>query len=247
MENNLYIYYCGLGSPPPEHWYLKQDIEIQRLYYITGGNGGYYGSDGNLHLFQIGHLYLFPYNLRHQFVSDKADPIRHMYFDFLSAPPIIAAAPLEYQIDGNIDLENAMRLACQILISRPKEVFIESPLSKHLLQFLLTLLDEMAPVPFHMDTVICKSLERIQNHYDQPITVQQLAAQAGFEENYFIRRFRSVMKQTPYAYLRNYRLMQARNLLRSGVSMDETAQKVGYESASSLSRALRQSKIIEDG
>lgn len=241
MENNLYVYYCGVGSPSSENWYLKPEIEMQRLYYILGGTGGYYGGDGQLHGFREGNVYLFPYNLRHQFISDRKDPIRHLYFDFLSTPPVIAAEPLEFCVGANKDLEDALMLACRILRSRPKAALIEAPLSRHLLQLLLTLLDEVIPVPFHMDTVICKSLETIQNHYDKPISVRELAMQAGFEENYYIRRFRSVMKQTPYSYLRNYRLMQARNFLRAGLSMDEAAAKVGYESTASLARALRQS------
>ena len=91
-----------------------------------------------------------------------------------------------------------------------------------------------------MDPVVCQSLERIQRDYREPLTVTMLAQEAGFEENYYIRRFRGVMQQTPYSYLRNFRLMQARRLLRGGMTMAEAASSVGYESAASLARALRQ-------
>lgn len=242
MENNLYISSCGVGAPSTKRWHLNQDIEIQRLYYILGGCGGYYDTGGQLHMFQEGHLYLFPYNIRHRFTNDTANPVRHLYFDFLSTPPVIAPEPLSQRVEENTDLKDALTLAVQLFSSRPRATLIESSLGKNTLALLLTLFDELMPLPFHTDEVICQSLETIQKDYNTPITVRSLAALAGFEENYFIRRFRSIMHQTPYAYLRNYRLMQARNLLRAGMSMDEIASKVGYASSASLARALRQTK-----
>ena len=244
MENNLYISSCGVGAPSTQRWHLNQDIEIQRLYYILGGSGGYYDIGGQLHMFQVGHLYLFPYNIRHRFTNDTANPVRHLYFDFLSTPPVIAPDPLSQRVEENTDLKDALALAVQLFSSRPRSALIESPLGKNTLALLLALFDEIMPLPFHTDEIICRSLETIQKDYNTPITVRSLAAQAGFEENYFIRRFRNTMHQTPYAYLRNYRLMQAKNFLRAGLSTEETAAKVGYASASALIRALRQLKTL---
>ena len=51
------------------------------------------------------------------------------------------------------------------------------------------------------------------------------------------------MKQTPYTYLKNYRLFKARNLLLEGVSAEKAAERVGYESAASLTRALNRANI----
>lgn len=47
------------------------------------------------------------------------------------------------------------------------------------------------------------------------------------------------MGQTPYAYLRTYRLALARQALASGDTLTQAAEKVGYQDAASLSRALR--------
>lgn len=241
MHHNLYVHYCGFGSPPTEQWFLKPDIEIQRLYYILGGTGGYFGSDGEQHAFQKGHIYLFPYNVKHHFINSGADPIVHLFFDFLSTPPIISGTPLVYSVEENAKAQDVLQLCCRIL-SEPQNVGAsENALGEALLQVLLLLLEKDHVIPYHMDDVICRSLAYIQENYKDPISVQQLAEQAGFEVNYYIRRFHRVMKQTPYAYLRNYRLMQAKDLLRSGCSASVAAQKVGYESAASLLRALKQS------
>jgi len=240
MEHDLYVDYCGVCSPT-ENWHLSQDIEIQRLYYILGGTGGYCDDMCQKHYFHQGHLYLFPYNLRHRFFTDKTDPVRHLFFDFLSSPPIIAAEPLCICVDTDSQLSEALVLANRILRTHSKSTLAETRLSKHLLQLLLDLAHERTPLPFYTDPVICDSIKTIQSDYSKPITVRELASQAGFEENHFIRRFRNVMKQTPYAYLKNYRLIQARNLLAAGISVEDAAHKVGYESPSSLTRALRRS------
>jgi len=68
--------------------------------------------------------------------------------------------------------------------------------------------------------------------------VSDLSTRAGFEQNYFIRRFKNVMGVTPYAYLRSYRLLKARELMAGGCTVARAAELVGYENASSLSRAL---------
>ena len=240
MEHQLYISYCGVGIPSSSQWHLNQQVEMQRLYYILGGSGGYYDQSGHLQSFDKGQIYLFPYNLYQQFVSDAQNPVRHLYFDFLSTPPVIAPATIKIDVSRNPELKSALELAIQILSVRPKSSLPESPLCTNLLQLLLSLIQERHPLPFHTDSVVCQCLETIQNNFSQPLTVSQLAADAGFEQNYFIRRFRNIMQQTPYAYLRNYRLIQARKLLQAGLSMSEVAVKVGFECPASLGRALRQ-------
>ena len=197
MEYHLFISYCGVGVPSSEEWYLTNRIEVQRLYYILGGKGSYTKSDGTVCPFQKGYIYLFPYNLRDCFHSDPTDPVQHLFFDFLSTPPIISPEPMEYSINGYAELQETLMLTCRIFRSRSRKRLLETPLSRNLLQLLLTLINEVNPVNYHMDPVVCQSLERIQRDYREPLTVTMLAQEAGFEENYYIRRFRGVMQQTP--------------------------------------------------
>jgi len=243
MDNCLYVNYCGMGSPTTENWRLMPDIEIQRFYYILGGTGWYRSADGQQHLFQKGCVYLFPYNLKHSFYTDMLDPVNHLFYDFLSMPPVIASEPLCVLVEPGSQLHNALMLTCQIQRSYPRETLTQMPMGRHLLQLLLDLVDEQTPIPLNQDPVICQTLKVLQDDYNKPITVRELARQAGFEENYFIRRFKKVMRQTPYAYLKNYRLIQARNLLIEGVPVEKVALQVGYESAASLTRALRRANV----
>ena len=72
-----------------------------------------------------------------------------------------------------------------------------------------------------------------------------LALEAGFAPNAFIRHFKRVMGQTPYAYIKDYRLMKATELLSQGVTVARAAELVGYENGSSLSRALAEKRTAK--
>lgn len=234
LHYSLYINTFGFGNPPAQ-WELRPSIEMQRLYYIRGGRGYYLQTDGTRCPFVPDTFYLFPYNLKACFYSDAADPINHVYFDFLSTPPIISDAPIQRPA-ASADLRSLAELLCTIL---QKPHAGREAIGNRLLDLALMLWNEEQPLPFSVNSAVCAALEYIQANYAQPISIAQLAAHFHFEENYFIRRFKAEMGQTPYAYLRAYRLMRADELLERGCSLAYAAEQVGYENASSLSRALR--------
>ena len=96
-----------------------------------------------------------------------------------------------------------------------------------------------SPSPFYTDEVVSETLRRIWSDYASPLHISELAAAVHLEENHFIRRFRRAMGQTPYAYLRTYRLALAKQAIASGNTLTQAAEKGGYQNAASLSRALR--------
>ena len=107
-----------------------------------------------------------------------------------------------------------------------------------LFRALLSRLDAQHPLPFASDGAVCETLDYISRNYMNHVSINDIAAEQGFDVSYFIRRFKRVMCVTPYVYLRTYRLMRARELLADGASLERAALEVGYENASSLRRAL---------
>lgn len=236
----LDVSHCGNGYAPKD-WWLAQTINIIRLYYIKGGDGGYFDQTGKKVKFKANHIYIHPYNLRDHFYTSYENPIDHIFFDFVSTPPILAEHPLCYPVDPDSPIASFLSFLQKLFSDSQMQSTQQSKLfPAHLLQTLLFLLDQQAPIPFSGDTVICESLEWIRKNYQNPIQVKQLAEHSGYELNYFIRRFKNAMGVTPYTYLKNYRLLQAEDLLSQGCSFETTAVTVGYQNASSLSRALSQ-------
>lgn len=71
-------------------------------------------------------------------------------------------------------------------------------------------------------------------------TLESLGREAALGRSAFAARFREVVGETPLHYLTRWRVQQASRLLaESRLSLDRIAERVGYESAASLSRAFR--------
>jgi AraC-like DNA-binding protein len=70
-------------------------------------------------------------------------------------------------------------------------------------------------------------------------SLEELALTAGISRARFATTFREVVGMTPGDYLGEWRLSVARTLLRKGKAVQLVADRVGYGSASALSRAFR--------
>ncbi len=259
MKILLSLSYFG-SALAPQVWTLSKSINIQRLYYIKSGRGAYRMPDGRMVPFVPGWLYLYPYNLNDGFVSDPDDPIDHLFFDFLSTPPVIAPEPLVWKVEPGSLLEAQLCLLDREVRDfrqfcphpeRPGErnspaepIKKRRQLVETMFRALLLRMDLEQPLPFSDDEAVCQTLDSIREHYAEPVTVSGMAAASGFDVSYFIRRFKSIMGVTPYAYLRSYRLMRAEELMKDGLGAAEAAEAVGYENASSLCRALREIRKI---
>jgi AraC family transcriptional regulator len=74
-------------------------------------------------------------------------------------------------------------------------------------------------------------LRFIDEHLDQPLSVEELAQRAYLSRFHFIRHFQQVVHQTPHQYVINRRLQRAKELLaNSDLPVTEICLAVGFES-----------------
>lgn len=265
---SMFIEQAAKGLAPSD-WELRNKANIQRLYYIKGGTGSIIGKDGSAESLRAGTVYVFPSNLTYRFTTDRDDRIDHIYMDFYSTPPIVAPEPLVYDIQKDSAPERLIRAIDSILVGRRPEEGRHDGYRQHdelpmlygdmnaaepgsmneymmliysMFSSLLAMLSYIRELPVSDDEVVNVSLEKIRARFAEPLSVSRLAAEAGFEVNHFIRRFRKVMGTTPYSYLRDYRLSRAISLTACGATLSEAAAKTGYENVSSLSRAISSKK-----
>lgn len=84
------------------------------------------------------------------------------------------------------------------------------------------------------------SIVFIENHYSEPITVEEMAAAANFSPYHFIRVFKRATGFTPYEYLLKYRINRSKVLLAStSAPISEIARETGFHNASSYIRTFR--------
>ncbi|WP_248800441.1 AraC family transcriptional regulator [Pseudomonas sp. MWU13-2105] len=87
---------------------------------------------------------------------------------------------------------------------------------------------------------IAKAIRRIHEAFSLPLSVEQLAREAGMSVPSFHSHFKSVTQTSPLQYLKSIRLHQARLLmLRNDVNAAGAALEVGYESASQFGREFK--------
>ena len=84
--------------------------------------------------------------------------------------------------------------------------------------------------------VILQAAETLRKNYQQELCLADLLAEAHMSKSYFLRLFRRYMGTTPYNYLVNFHITQAKELLvLTDHSVGEIAQKVGFGDASNFS------------
>jgi AraC family transcriptional regulator len=84
------------------------------------------------------------------------------------------------------------------------------------------------------------STDYIHTWYMRPLDMGDLAKAATLSRYHFIRLFRAVHGLTPFAYLQRKRATVAARLLRStGLTQEQVAKRVGFESRSTMFRHLR--------
>jgi AraC family transcriptional regulator len=80
----------------------------------------------------------------------------------------------------------------------------------------------------------------IHSNYDKPLMLGDMARAAYLSRHHFLRLFKHVHDVTPHEYLQRKRTSVAARLLRgSGMAVEEVVKQVGFDSRSTLFRAMR--------
>ncbi|WP_231891431.1 AraC family transcriptional regulator [Paenibacillus swuensis] len=97
--------------------------------------------------------------------------------------------------------------------------------------------DERLP---HWPEPYIRVAARIDQQYGEPLSLEELAAEAGLSKHYFCKAFRKLTGLTPMQYLRNKRIEQAAYLLSStDISIAEIAVQTGFDNTSYFGKVFR--------
>lgn len=85
-----------------------------------------------------------------------------------------------------------------------------------------------------------QTLEYIEENYERKITVDELAGIAKMSKYHFTRKFKRIYDENPYEYVTRYRVNKGKALLSvSEFTVDEIAQKIGFNDTSTFIRAFK--------
>jgi transcriptional regulator GlxA family with amidase domain len=93
-----------------------------------------------------------------------------------------------------------------------------------------------APMPeLGSSSLFAGTIGWLQEHLDEPITVEDLAARSAMSPRTFARRFAASTGTTPYQWLLRQRVQLAQRLLEmSDLPVDSVAEKSGFSTAANL-------------
>jgi transcriptional regulator GlxA family with amidase domain len=102
---------------------------------------------------------------------------------------------------------------------------------------------ETLPGGFFRGLQVPSILRSLNAMHAEPATdwsLEQLANEAGLSRSVFAERFHELVGVTPIGYLTTCRMRNARELLQhNSLGIKEVAERVGYSSAASFSRAYK--------
>ncbi|MFB5761624.1 AraC family transcriptional regulator [Paenibacillus medicaginis] len=115
-----------------------------------------------------------------------------------------------------------------------------------LLDFLSTLIESFPSSPAErvqrrtQTEYIHRSLEFLHAHYNEQISIEQLAAMLGLDRKYVSALFKKELGLPPRQYLLQYRMKRACEMLREGkYTVSEVAHSVGYQDISLFSKMFK--------
>ena len=86
---------------------------------------------------------------------------------------------------------------------------------------------------------IKKMLYFLQEHFSEKISVADIAAAGLISRNQCFKLFQQTMQMTPQQYLMQYRIDKSIDMMRSGMSIVETAHSCGFCSQSHYTKAFK--------
>lgn len=95
------------------------------------------------------------------------------------------------------------------------------------------------PNPFKLASehnAVQQAREYIQSHYEQDISLEELALEVGLSAFHLSRVFRQETGLPPHKYHNQIRLSRARDLLTGGLAIADVAYRVGFADQSHLSK-----------
>jgi AraC-like DNA-binding protein len=96
-------------------------------------------------------------------------------------------------------------------------------------------------------SVVARVREYMEAHYSENISLRQLAALTSRSPFHLARAFTKAMGLPPHAYLESIRTARARELLRAGMSVVDTALTVGYPDQSHFTHRFRRHTGLTPG
>jgi len=200
-----------------------------------------------------GRAQAFPPGAVRRYVANDGDPVimlicGYFHASYGSSTDLFGTlkAPIVEQFDEGDQVDESLKTALMELVA--EEVGAGAMSAALLKQVIVALLRRslrsmdlwLERFSLLSDPQIARAFAEMVAHPGAPHSVDSLARTAYLSRSAFVARFTRVVGRSPMSILRDLRMRQAAEQLRStGMTVDEIARNAGYASRSSFVRAFR--------
>ena len=233
--------------------------DISELAFVLSGTGKYH-IEGQIYEVNEGDLLIFRPGVHHQalYVPEAEVPATEFFVGFCDVQ-LPGREPNDVPLPGGGYILHTSGELRQKIFRICSSMEAESAvcwqgryhmLKAYLMQLLLLILKEQAPLPKSRKGYSFESLNRkyvveqivgyFEDHYSEKISLDTIAENMYLSPFYISKIFKSETGDTPIRHLINIRLERARELLvQEEMSIQEVAAAVGYEDAYHFSKLFK--------
>lgn len=252
MLDNNFLQGFGFTTLDKDRSIQTATDNFDRIYFIEDGDADCYFNDRE-YKFLPNHMYLIP-SVADTYFNVKINiPISHLYFDFVSPTYRFCKSIID------LDLTKPENEIFKIYYSYIKLFFKENNIIKarfashenivgiydkylkpveYQLSLLTYSVNQHCNITTSDNPIVSKALNYIHKNYGEKITIKDLADAAHIGESYFIKIFKKNMNQSPYSYLKSYRMNIAMGLLKTGTTVQEISEITGFDSPEAFSKSF---------
>jgi AraC-like DNA-binding protein len=251
---DLHMNQCGLQDCAPGHSFGPLARNHFVIHYILDGQGIFTIDNKTYHL-QNGEGFLICPDLLHYYEADTKNPWFYFWVGFhgvkaeqyLHQVGLSKESPIfTYTKDDRLKKCFMDMIDAMVGYTAGKELRMQG--------LLYTLLSELAEnTHFNKGNsyqqgnlqkeYIQRALQYINAHYQNNISVVEIANQIGLDRSYFCRIFKKTLDISPHEYLILFRIDKACELLRSEkLSIADVSRSVGIQDPFSFSRIFHKVK-----
>lgn len=203
----------------------------ETVFADCGSNSALFGGEGEAAELMCGWL---------SFNHAGAQPLLSLLPDCVVFPADATRSPLLAATLNLLALEtDGAEPGSRIIVSRMADVLFVQAIRAHCQQTA----GQQGWLAAMSDRRLRPVIQQVQRDLAHPWRLAELAKVAGMSRSAFARHFRSVTGETPGDYLFRWRIYRARCLLENpGLSLEEIAVRVGYDSALTLGRAFKRAE-----
>lgn len=238
----------------------NHDHDFYEMVYISDGYC-LHGMGGRMTLLMAGDLFIIPPGKTHRYMCNRdiklyncmftADAFGEMYGKLISIPAVNSLLNTSFDGFMHAHLELQERGAVTQLLAdmwqestrrQPGwEVLVTSygtSLLIHTSRIFQHHITDMQEKRTYMGYVT-QALQYIDAHYQEELSIHDIAEHIGVSNDYFSRQFKQVTGIAPVEYLRRYRFARAMELLAGGMSVTDVSHQVGFRNLCHFSREFK--------